>query len=67
MKTNPLDSIPETTEQERGEHLANLLYLKQAKDTNGKRFTPARYDTAWGTKTALGLFRSLGAVIHGLD
>lgn len=38
-----------------GQKLIELLHLKQATDDNGKRYNPPRYNTSFGTKTALGL------------
>ncbi len=56
---NISDQLPPAEEQKRGESIVALLRLKQARDSNGKRFKPARYETTGGTKTALGLFRTL--------
>jgi len=64
---NPLDNIPEADEIKRGQKLVDLLKLKEAKDDNDKRFNPPRYETSWGTKTALGLFRSVDCIVRGLD
>lgn len=52
-----------TEEQEiaRGRMLAELLRLKPIK---GEGWSVDRYDTTWGTKTALGLFRTVAAVVN---
>ena len=44
--------------------MAEDLMLRAARDENGKRFTPARWQTSWGTKTAEGVFRSVVDQIH---
>jgi hypothetical protein len=49
--------ISEEEETKRGENLVRLFSLKSKK--NG------RYETAWGDKTALGLFRTVHAVVNG--
>jgi hypothetical protein len=75
MKSNTLDTIPESVEIERGEKLVALLHLKEAKQcrVTGKpgsgyeSYNPPRYHTEWGTKTALGVFRSIAAIVHGID
>jgi hypothetical protein len=43
----------------KGEEIARLLQLKPAKGENRRRFSPERYETSHGTKTALGLYRTL--------
>ena len=49
-----------------GEHIAVLLNLKEARDQGTrKKYTPARYETAWGTKTAQGLARSMQRIMEG--
>lgn len=53
------NKLTEEEERQRGETLAKLLNLKQCRPT----FDPPRYETAWGTKTALGLYRTVAAVI----
>jgi hypothetical protein len=42
----------------KGEEIAKILQLKPAKE-GGKAFSPARWQTEHGTKTALGLYRTL--------
>lgn len=64
MKTNPLDSIPEAVEQSRGAQLVAVLGLKPARDQHGKPFVPPRYRTGHGLKTALGLFRTVAAIVQ---
>lgn len=62
-----LDALTEREEIARGEKLVALLGLKEARDQHGKKFSPARYHTAThGTKTALGLFRTLSPEVLGL-
>lgn len=46
-------------ETEAGTEIARILKLKPTKNDQGKRYTPERYATTHGTKTALGLFRTL--------
>lgn len=48
-----------------GQKLIELLSLKQAKDDNGKRYNPPRYNTSYGTKTAIGLALSVESIISG--
>ena len=50
--------ITEDQEREVGEVIAQALYLKK------DRIYPDRYKTDWGTKTALGLFRTLRHIIE---
>ncbi len=40
--------------REAGQEIADLLYLKPLTE-----FTPVRYETTGGTKTAIGLYRTL--------
>lgn len=47
--------IPETEKIERGELIAEILMLKKDKDN--------RYKTTWGTKTALGLYRTMERIV----
>ena len=49
-------SMTEDEETKRGELLAEVLQLKK-KRSNG------RYDTEWGDKTALGLFRTIALIV----
>lgn len=51
----------EQIEIQKADELVALLGLKEARDDNRKRYTPPRYDTKAGNKTALGLFRMLRA------
>lgn len=55
----PVQELTEEQETERGVELVRILQLKPAKDQNGKRLKPERYNTTHGTKTALGLFRTI--------
>jgi len=69
MKTY-LSDLTEAEETVRGEKLVVLLKLKEARQTElysnrTSRYNPPRYYTAWGTKTALGAFRSIAAVMEG--
>jgi hypothetical protein len=59
-----IEEMPEDEERKRGEEIARVLSLKPARDDNGKRYSPPRYNTAHGTKTALGLFRTLAHLIN---
>jgi hypothetical protein len=55
-----------TPEQQaaRGLELAELLHLKQARDPRtGQHYTPARYDTSYGTKSAMGLYATVRRVL----
>ena len=55
----PINSTEEH-EYKSGAEIALLLQLKPARDERtGKRYIPDRYETTHGTKTALGLFRTL--------
>lgn len=58
--------LTEAEETERGNEIVELLHLKQCRDDNGKRYNPPRYDTRHGTKTALGLYRTLW-MFYNLD
>lgn len=46
-----------------GMQLVELLNLKQARDNDGRRFTPPRYNTTYGTKTAIGLYLTIQRII----
>ncbi len=61
MKT--LDTISEQAELDCGKQLVLMLNLKQVKDQHGKAFNPPRYQTEYGTKTAIGLFRTIAPMI----
>lgn len=68
MKTQPeiINGLSEAEETKRGELLVSFLKLKESKQetAHGKiSFDPPRYSTEWGTKTALGIFRSIEAII----
>lgn len=56
--TNTID-IPIDVQIERGKRLAEILQLK--KDSKFED----RYKTEWGSKTALGLFHTVHAIING--
>lgn len=56
MITQPEPS-PEFEETKRGHLIAAVLMLKKKRD-NG------RYNTAWGDKTALGLYRTVKRIIE---
>jgi hypothetical protein len=51
--------ITEAEELKRGELLAEVLGLKQIRSGDEK----GRYRTTWGTKTALGLYRTVERII----
>ncbi len=60
-------ALPELTEEEetkRGELLVSVLALKPIKPAEPGSDCP-RYRTEWGSKTALGLFRTLDGIITG--
>jgi hypothetical protein len=51
------------SEQEKiniGEKLADILMLRE-----DKGYTPKRYKTTWGNKTALGLYGTIERIIKG--
>ena len=52
--------LSEEEQARRGEAIAKALRLKRDPDY------PDRYTTEWGTKTALGLFRTLQAQLEGI-
>lgn len=60
--------LTEEEEIKRGEEIARVLHLKQALyydgTSRGKRWNPARYYTTHGTKTALGLFRTVQCLVE---
>ena len=59
---NP-DTLTEDQERQIGEEIARILQLKEVRHPEtGKRYTPARYETTHGSKTALGLARTLAGV-----
>lgn len=65
MKTYEI-ALSETEERRRGELLVRLLNLRESKQetAQGKlSFDPPRYSTESGTKTALGLFRTIQRVV----
>ena len=45
-----------------GEAIAQLLQLREARDENGKRYTPKRYATTWGSKTAVGIYNTVETI-----
>lgn len=60
--------MPELTTEEktkRGENIAKVLRLRIARDDNGRRYKPERYQTTWLNKTALGLFESIERLMGG--
>lgn len=52
--------LSEEEQARRGEAIARALRLKREKEH------PDRYLTEWGTKTALGLFRTVQAQLEGI-
>lgn len=50
----------ETRDIEHGKKIATLLHLKPIRGT-----IPARFETAWGTKTYEGLAQSVQAILNG--
>lgn len=59
----PIDPFEEKEEEERrrGQMIVDILGLRKVKDGSGP--TP-NYRTAWGTKTALGLYRTVKRIIE---
>lgn len=57
-------AMTEEEETKRGVEIARILQLKPTKDDKGKRYSPERYNTTHGTKTALGLFRTLAYQVN---
>jgi hypothetical protein len=57
---NKMDTktLTETEETRRGELIARILKLKHSREY------PDRYNTEWGTKTALGLFRIMARLVE---
>lgn len=55
--SSPKKKITEAEELERGNLLAVVLRMRKSKDTG-------RYQTDWGDKTALGLFRTVQRIIE---
>lgn len=56
-KTQPLDGLTEAEQARRGKIIAQALHLKHDREH------PDRYQTDWGTKTDLGLFRMIERII----
>ncbi len=52
------DELSEQEQARRGQLLARVLMLKKKRD-NG------RWDTTWGDKTDLGLYRTVARIVHG--
>jgi hypothetical protein len=58
-----MDTKTEITEQEekrRGELMASMLRLRKLPG-----YSEPRYNTEWGTKTALGLYRVMDRIVKG--
>jgi hypothetical protein len=55
MKTR---TINETEETRRGELIVQILMLEPSRRESG------RYETEWGTKTPLGLYRTIKRIIE---
>ena len=49
--------LSEAEETRRGQLLIDVLHLKRCKAE------PGRYDTEWGTKTALGIYRTVQRIV----
>lgn len=61
-------NTPEEQEMIRkGGEIARILQLKIARNEFGKRYVPERYDTKHGTKTALGVYRTLEPFFRGIN
>lgn len=57
-------AITEEQHQQIGEEIARVLHLKQARDDMGRRYKPARYETTHGSKTAIGLSRTMASLFE---
>jgi len=57
MRYNP--AIKDKFERRGGERIAELLRLKPLKG-----YDPVRYDTAWGNKTLIGLYRCVERIVN---
>lgn len=58
-------ALTEAEETARGVELVRVLELSEARDYDRKRYSPPRYATTHGTKTALGIFRTVAAIVEG--
>ena len=58
--TNTLPSLTEAEELKRGELIATVLNVKRI----AKGPDAGRFNTEWGTKTALGLFRTVARIVQ---
>lgn len=56
--------ISKEAEQKIGEALVGVLNLKQVRDEDGEHYNPPRYELEGGTKTAIGVYRTLTRVIE---
>jgi len=61
MKTEIITTISEAEETRRGELIAQVLGLKP--DREYRNSSLVRYVTEWGTKTSLGLFRTMQRIV----
>ena len=64
LRDSALPDISEEEETRRGEILVSLLNLKPIRPPEPGSDAP-RYRTEWGSKTALGLFRTVDGIITG--
>lgn len=48
-----------------GYKLVEILNLKQVKDNDGHFYNPPRYNTSYGTKTAIGLYLTVQRIMAG--
>lgn len=70
MKTDLAAAFNALTEQEEkiiGQKLVTLLSLKPATNYDKEKYPEPRYQTEFGTKTALGLFRTIAGVMISPD
>ena len=56
------DRLSEDEERRRGKLIATILRLRVIRKENGGDFSEL-YRTEWGTKTALGLFRTMERLV----
>lgn len=56
--------LTEQEETRRGELIVEMLHLVPTKPIRGESWTDVRYLTKHGTKTALGLFRSIKRIVE---
>lgn len=58
------DEIVGQSDADKGQKLIELLNLRQVKDADGNRYNPPRYNTSYGTKTAIGLYLTIQRIMQ---